>query len=160
MQFTGHTSTQSEQYMQRESSITNPTAKGLGLPEPSASRLVCSMEMQWSGQMRMHCRHAMQRSMSTVSIPRLRSGRLRLYSGYWRVILFPKRCLSVTPIPFNIPCPSCGILQNLLEDQNCSGRDEQPHEGYRHENFPTEVHELVHPQARQTPPDPLEREHE
>src|ERR687896_2579635 len=125
MQLTGHTSTQSEQYIQRESSITNPTANGLALPEPSASRFTCSIEIQWSGQILMHCRHAMQRSMSTVSIPRLLSGSSRLYSGYWRVIFFPKRCLRVTPIPFKIPCPTCGTLENLLEDQHSCGDDEQ-----------------------------------
>src|SRR5918997_4262971 len=131
MQFTGQTSTHRLQYMHRESSMTKPTAYGLGLPEPSASRLVCSMEMQWSGQTRMHCRPAMQRSMSTVSSPRLRSGRSRLYSGYARVILFWKRCLRVIPIPFKMPCPTCGPLENLLEDQHGSGRDEQPDQGYR-----------------------------
>src|ERR687894_1448195 len=159
MQLTGRTSTQSEQYMQRESSITNPTAKGLALPEPSASRLVCSMEMQWSGQILMHCRHAMQRSMSTVSIPRLRSGSARLYSGYWRVIFCPKRCCSVTPIPFKMPCPTCGI-KNLLENKHRAGRDEQPDQGYRDEDLPAEVHELVHPEAWHAPPDPLEGEHD
>jgi hypothetical protein len=76
------------------------------LPEPSTSRFSISMEMQWSGQTLMHCRHEMQRSMSTVSSPRLRSGSGRLYSGYWRVIFFSKRCLRVIPIPFKIPCPN------------------------------------------------------
>src|SRR5215210_2874285 len=159
MQLTGQTSTHSEQYMHLESSITKPTAKGFGLPEPSASRLVCSMEMQWSGQMRMHCRHAMQRSISTVSIPRLRSGRSRLYSGYWRVIFCPKRCCSVTPIPFKMPCPTCGT-KNLLENKHRAGRNEQPDQGYRNQDLPAEVHELVHPEARYAPPDPLESEHD
>src|SRR5918998_3265148 len=159
MQLTGQTSTHREQYMQRESSITKPTAKGLGLPEPSASRLVCSIEMQWSGQMRMHCRHAMQRSMSTVSSPRLRSGRLRLYSGYWRVILLSKRWRMVTPIPFRIPCPTCGI-PSPLKNQHRAGCHEQPDQGYRDEHLPAEVHQLVHAQTRQAPPDPLEGEHD
>src|SRR5215203_1445700 len=165
MQSTGHTSTQSEQYMQRESSITNPTAKGLALPEPSASRLVCSMEMQWSGQILMHCRHAMQRSMSTVSIPRLLSGRSRLYSGYWRVIFCPKRCWRVTPIPFKMPCPNCGISETFLgakrgEQEHQPRRHEQPDQRHRNQNLPAEVHELVHPQARHAPPDPLESKHD
>src|SRR5919106_3757215 len=164
MQLTGHTSTQSEQYMQRESSITNPTAKGLALPEPSASRLVCSMEIQWSGQIRMHCKHAMQRSMSTVSIPRLRSGSGRLYSGYWRVIFLPKRCPRVTPIPFKIPCPSCGILYESslkpLQHQHRSRDDEQPDKASRHEYLPPQVHQLVHPQTGHAPPYPLERKRE
>src|ERR671912_1455548 len=109
MQLTGQTSTQSEQYMQRESSIKNPTAKGLGLPEPSASRLVCSIEMQWSGQILMHCKQAMQRSMSTVSIPRLRSGSSRLYSGYWRVVFFPQRGCRGKPHPLQNPFPYFGL---------------------------------------------------
>src|SRR5918998_1171243 len=158
MQLTGHTSTQSEQYMQRESSITNPTAKGLALPEPSMSRFSCSMEMQWSGQILMHCRQAMHRSMSTVSKPRLRSGSGRLYSGYWRVTFPSKRCLRVIPIPFRIPCPTCGIRTFLLQNEHRAGRDEQPDEGYRDEDLPSEVHELVHPQAGDGPPDPLEGE--
>src|SRR5215213_4238976 len=124
MQFTGQTSTHREQYMQRESSITKPTAYGFALPEPSMSRFSCSMEMQWSGQILIHCKQAMQRSMSTVSIPRLRSGRSRLYSGYWRVIFCPKRCLRVTPIPLSMPCPTCGILENLLQDQHRRRDDE------------------------------------
>src|SRR5215208_5698225 len=145
MQLTGQTSTHREQYMQRESSMTKPTASGLGLPEPSMSRFSCSMEMQWSGQTLMHCRQAMHRSMSTVSIPRLRSGSERLYSGYWRVIFCPKRCLRVTPIPFRMPCPTCGTLENLLEDKHRCGDDEEIDERYRDEHLPTEVHELVHP---------------
>src|SRR5215208_3831242 len=165
MQFTGHTSTQSEQYMQRESSITNPTAKGLALPEPSASRLVCSIEMQWSGQILMHCRHAMQRSISTVSIPRLLSGSSRLYSGYWRVIFCPKRCWRVTPIPFKMPCPNCGISETFLgakrgEQEHQPRRHEQPDQRHRNQHLPAEVHELVHPQARHAPPDPLESKHD
>src|SRR5215213_9065611 len=145
MQFTGQTSTHNEQYMHLESSITNPIGYGFGLPEPSASRLVCSIEMQWSGQILMHCKQAMQRSMSTVSIPRLRSGSGRLYSGYWRVIFCPRRCLSVTPIPFRIPCPTCGTLENLLEDKHRRGDDEEIDQRYRDEHLPAEVHELVHP---------------
>src|SRR5918997_3934015 len=125
MQLTGQTSTHKPQYRQRESSITNPTAYGLGFPEPSASRFSCSMEMQWSGQILMHCRHAMHRSMSTVSIPRLRSGSRRLYSGYWRVIFCPKRCVRVTPIPFKMPCPTCGTLENLLEYKHSCSDDEE-----------------------------------
>src|SRR5919107_4875771 len=160
MQLTGQTSTHSEQYMQRESSITKPTAKGFGLPEPSASRFSCSMEMQWSGQILMHCRQAMHLSMSTVSIPRLRSGSGRLYSGYWRVIFCPKRCLRVTPIPFRIPCPTCGTLENLLEDKHRRGDDEEIDERYRDEHLPAKVHELVHPQPGDAPPDPLEGEHD
>src|SRR3712207_6827951 len=160
MQLTGHTSTQSEQYMQRVSSIMNPTAKGLALPEPSASRLVCSMEMQWSGQILMHCKHAMQRSMSTVSSPRLRSGSSRLYSGYWRVIFCWKRCLRVTPIPFKIPCPTCGTLENLLQNKHRCCDDEQPDERQRDEHLPAEVHELVHPEPGDAPPYPLEGEHD
>src|ERR687893_2638463 len=163
MQLTGQTSTQSEQYMQRESSMTKPTAYGLALPEPSASRFSCSMEMQWSGQMRMHCKQAMQRSMSTVSKPRLRSKVSFLYSGYCRVTLLSKRCLRVIPIPFNIPCPSWGILKTfpLKHRRECEHRargDEQPDEADRHEYLPPKVHELVHPQAREAPADPLESE--
>src|SRR5215211_5383777 len=118
------------------------------------------MEMQWSGQILMHCRHAMQRSMSTVSIPRLRSGSGRLYSGYWRVIFCPKRCLSVTPIPFKIPCPNCGTSDNLLQDQHRRGDDEQVDQRQRDEHLPAEIHELVHPEAWDAPPDPLKREHD
>src|SRR5918994_1955576 len=124
------------------------------------SRLSCSMEMQWSGQTLMHCKHAMQRSMSTVNIPRLRSGRSRLYSGYWRVIFCPKRCLRVTPIPLRIPCPTCGTLDNLLEDQHSCSDDEQIDQRQRDEHLPAEVHELVHPQTRDAPADPLEGEHD
>src|SRR3712207_2478920 len=122
------------------------------------SRFSCSMEMQWSGQTLMHCRQAMHRSISTVSIPRLRSGSGRLYSGYWRVTFPSKRCLRVTPIPFSIPCPSCGIRTFLLQNENRAGRNEQPDEGYRDEDLPSEIHELVHPQSGDGPPDPLERE--
>src|ERR687894_3221004 len=122
------------------------------------SRFSCSMEMQWSGQTLMHCKHAMQRSMSTVNSPRLRSGSSRLYSGYWRVIFCWKRCLRVTPIPFRIPCPTCGTLENLLKNQHRSGDDEEIDERYRDQHLPSEVHELVHPEARDAPPDPLERE--
>src|SRR3712207_3613007 len=160
MQLTGHTSTQSEQYMQRESSIMNPTAKGLALPEPSASRFSCSMEMQWSGQILMHCKHAMQRSMSTVSRPRLLSGRSRLYSGYWRVIFCSQRCLMVTPITFNIPCPTRGIRTFLLQNEHRAGRNEQPDEGNGYENLPAKVHQLVHPESGYAPTDPLEGEHD
>src|ERR671910_1689226 len=160
MQLTGQTSTHSEQYMQRESSITKPTAYGFALPEPSASRFSCSMEIQWSGQILIHCRQAMHLSMSTVSIPRLRSGSGRLYSGYWRVIFCPKRCLRVTPIPLRIPCPTCGTLDNLLEDQHSCSDDEQIDQRQRDEHLPAEVHELVHPQTRDAPADPLEGEHD
>src|SRR5215210_9019746 len=166
MQLTGQTSTHSEQYMHLESSITKPTAKGFGLPEPSASRLVCSIEMQWSGQILMHCRHAMQRSMSTVSIPRLRSGRSRLYSGYWRVIFCPKRCCRVTPIPFKMPCPTCGIFRTFPlsaergEHEDQPRRYEQPDQRYGNQDLPAEVHELVHPEARHAPPYPLEGKHD
>src|SRR3712207_9113040 len=106
------------------------------------------MEMQWSGQILMHCKQAMHRSMSTVSMPRLRSGSGRLYSGYWRVTFPWKRCLRVTPIPFSIPCPTCGIRTFLLQDEHRAGRDEQPNEGNGYEDLPPEVHELVHPQPR------------
>src|SRR5215210_53556 len=122
------------------------------------SRFSCSMEMQWSGQILMHCKQAMHRSMSTVSIPRLRSGSCRLYSGYWRVTFFSKRCLRVIPIPFSIPCPTCGIRTFLLQDEHRSGRHEQPDEGYRDEDLPAEIHELIHPQTGDGPPDPLEGE--
>src|ERR687898_880400 len=146
MQLTGQTSTQREQYMQRESSMTKPTAWGFGLPEPSMSRFSISMEIQWSGQTLMHCRHAMQRSMSTVSSPRLRSGSMRLYSGYWRVIFCEKRCLRVIPIPFKTPCPICGISAPLSEKererQHRTSGDEQPNNGERHEHLPTKVHQL------------------
>src|SRR5215212_9285526 len=124
------------------------------------SRFSISMEIQWSGQTLMHCKHAMQRSMSTVSMPRLRSGSVRLYSGYWRVIVCPKRCLSVTPIPFKIPCPTCGTSDNLLQDQHRCGDDEQIDQRQWDEHLPAEVHELVHPEPRDAPPDPLEREHD
>src|SRR5215216_1033106 len=124
------------------------------------SRFSCVMEMQWSGQTLMHCKHAMQRSMSTVSMPRLRSGSVRLYSGYWRVIFCPKRCLSVTPIPFKIPCPTCGTSDNLLQDQHRCGNDYKIDQRQLDEHLPTEVHELVHPKAWDAPPDPLEGEHD
>src|SRR4028119_1876937 len=121
------------------------------------------MEMQWSGQMRMHCRHAMQRSMSTVRRPRLRSNVCFLYSGYCRVTLLSKRCLRVIPIPFRIPCPSWGIsktfpLKHRREHEHRTRGDEQPDQADRHEYLPAEIHELVHPEARQAPPDPLEGE--
>src|SRR4028118_1748694 len=157
MQFTGQTSTHRLQYMHRESSMTKPTAYGFALPEPSASRFSCSIEMQWSGQMRMHCRHAMQRSMSTVRNPRLRSKVCFLYSGYCRVTLFSKRCLRVIPIPFNIPWPSWGIsktfpLKHRREQEHSAGGDEQPDEADRHENLPTELPAPVPPHARARPP--------
>src|SRR4028118_2285907 len=119
------------------------------------------MEMQWSGQMRMHCRHAMQRSMSTVRRPRLRSNVCFLYSGYCRVTLLSKRCLRVIPIPFRIPCPSWGIsktfpLKHRREHEHRTRGDEQPDQAGRHEYLPAEIHELVHPEARQAPPHPLE----
>src|SRR4028118_67626 len=165
MQFTGQTSTHRLQYMHRESSMTKPTAYGFALPEPSASRFSCSMEMQWSGQMRMHCRHAMHRSMSTVSSPRLRSNVCFLYSGYCRVTLLSKRCLRVIPIPFKIPCPSWGILKTFplkhrREHEHRTRGDEQPDQAGRHEYLPTEIHELVHPEAREAPSYPLEGEND
>src|SRR5918997_5806469 len=121
------------------------------------------MEMQWSGQILMHCRQAMQRSMSTVSIPRLRSVFSFLYSGYCRVTFLSKRCLRVIPIPFKIPCPSWGILKTFplkhrREHEHRARGDEQPDEADRHEYLPPKVHELVHPQAREAPADPLEGE--
>jgi hypothetical protein len=99
------------------------------------------MEMQWSGQMRMHCRHAMQRSMSTVKRPRLRSNVCFLYSGYCRVTLLSKRCLRVIPIPFKIPCPSWGIsktfpLKHRREHEHRARGDEQPDQADRHEYLP------------------------
>src|SRR3712207_9488717 len=102
------------------------------------------MEMQWSGQILMHCRQAMQRSMSTVSIPRLRSEYPFLYSGYCRVTFLSKRCLRVIPIPFKIPCPSWGISKNLSfseqrrQQEHHTGGDKQPLEANRHEPLPTE----------------------
>src|SRR5215210_6238260 len=116
--------------------------------------------MQWSGQILIHCKQAMQRSMSTVSIPRLRSGRSRLYSGYWRVIFCPKRCLRVTPIPFRIPCPTCGTLENLLDYKHSCSDDEEIDQRQRDEHLPAKVHELIHPQSGDAPPDPLEGEHD
>src|SRR5215208_5501596 len=121
--------------------------------------------MQWSGQILMHCKQAMQRSMSTVSMPRLRSGSSRLYSGYWRVIFCPKRCCKVTPIPFKMPVrlvaypkPFLGAERGEHEDQ--PRRHEQPDQRYGNQNLPAEVHELVHPEAGYAPPYPLEGKHD
>src|SRR5918998_2984307 len=66
----------------------------------------------------------------------------------------------VTPIPFKIPCPNCGIRTFLLQDEYGAGCHEQPGQGNGYEYLPAEIHELVHPEPGYAPPDPLEGEHD
>src|SRR5215208_439309 len=55
---------------------------------------------------------------------------------------------------------SSPLSEKRWKRQHRAGGDEQPENGERNEHLPTQVHQLVHAQARQGPADPQEGEHE